>query len=119
MCPLSIHGKGCPCRQLTTNASIFTAAELGDHQRVNYLLATGRTKFPNVRDAYGYTALHYAAQHDRVEVVKCLLERGANADGVLSDSATVRAPLNKRITRYTNRSTMQVHLRAFIDATRD
>ena len=91
MCPLSVHGKGCPCRQLTTNASIFTAAELGSLQRVNYLLATGRTKFPNVRDAYGYTALHYAAQHDRVEVVKCLLDRGANADGVLSDSATVRA----------------------------
>ena len=35
----------------------------------------------NVQDAYGYTALYFAAQRNHVEAVKCLLDYGAHPDG--------------------------------------
>ncbi|TPX37453.1 hypothetical protein SmJEL517_g00580 [Synchytrium microbalum] len=38
---------------------------------------------PNAVDAYGHTALHYFVVNDNVEMVKCLVSRGANVNIVV------------------------------------
>lgn len=82
LCPTHNSAKGCPCRQLTIFASIFTAAELGDAQRVSSLIKGPRKVRPDTCDPFGYTALHFAAQHNRVDVIKVLIAAGASPDGV-------------------------------------
>lgn len=53
-------------RTLTTNASIWTAAELGDAERVR-MVVTVKGRKPDSLDPHGYTPLHLAAQSEWVE----------------------------------------------------
>lgn len=48
-------------RTLTTNASIWTAAELGDVGRLRKVV-TEKGRRPDSLDPHGYTPLHLAAQ---------------------------------------------------------
>eukprot|EP00611_Tribonema_gayanum_P016791 TRINITY_DN2920_c0_g1_i2.p2 TRINITY_DN2920_c0_g1~~TRINITY_DN2920_c0_g1_i2.p2 ORF type:complete len:309 (-),score=42.28 TRINITY_DN2920_c0_g1_i2:660-1586(-) len=95
LCPTHGNSKGCPCRRLTTRASIFTAAELGDEQRVQQLLQADCSKADCV-DMYGYTPLHFASQHGRLNVMRLLLEAGARVDGLPKDQGGCGAtPLHR------------------------
>jgi len=77
---MAVHsGKDCPCRSSQLLKSIFTAAQDGDLDRVRSFFDCG-LKNIDFSDDFGYTALHYAAQWNRIEVVKYLLQKGANAD---------------------------------------
>ncbi|CAM9984426.1 unnamed protein product [Ectocarpus sp. 4 AP-2014] len=81
LCPLHEGSDRCPCRTLTTNASIWTAAELGDVARVRVSVAV-KGRRPDSLDPHGYSPLHLAAQNGRLSVVLYLLEAGASPDGV-------------------------------------
>lgn len=59
----------CTCGKVVTNSSLFTAAEWGEMERIRTLVEV-RGKDVNLLDSGGYTMLHYAAQHNRVEVVR-------------------------------------------------
>ncbi|KAJ1445163.1 ankyrin repeat-containing domain protein [Pelagophyceae sp. CCMP2097] len=60
--------------------SLWTGAEYGDLPCVRAHVEQ-RHKAPGLLDAYGYAALHLAAQHDHVDIVRYLVERGAPVDG--------------------------------------
>lgn len=61
--PIPLVGSLVNCRTLTTNASIWTAAELGDAVRVSTLIRE-KGRSPNALDPHGYTPLHLAAQRE-------------------------------------------------------
>ncbi|CAM9641084.1 unnamed protein product, partial [Ectocarpus sp. 8 AP-2014] len=68
LCPFHEGNDRCPCRTLTTNASIWTAAELGDVARVRVSVAV-KGRRPDSLDPHGYSPLHLAAQNGRLSVV--------------------------------------------------
>jgi len=79
-----LSGSGaCPsCKTINIGLSLFTAAEYGDLDAIKAKLA----RRPggggvNAVDSSGYTMLHYAAQHDRKNVVEWILQEGGNVDG--------------------------------------
>ncbi|CAM9988610.1 unnamed protein product [Ectocarpus sp. 8 AP-2014] len=95
LCPLHEGNDRCPCRTLTTNASIWTAAELGDVARVRVSVAV-RGRRPDSLDPHGYSPLHLAAQNGRLSVVLYLLEAGASPDGVPAEAGGCGAtPLHR------------------------
>lgn len=53
-------------------------ASLGDLDQVKQLLLEGQD--PNQADDEGYSALQAAAENDHLEVVKLLVEKGAQVD---------------------------------------
>ncbi|KAJ8891547.1 hypothetical protein PR048_004075 [Dryococelus australis] len=59
---------------------MHVAAQNNDLERVDKLLRKGLC--PDVVDAAGYTALHYAARAGHVKVCTRLLNAGANVDAV-------------------------------------
>lgn len=74
------HRNGdCPCKLQISTTSIWTAAETNDFETVRRRIdmnSTLSSKF----DAYGYTALHYAAQQNHVKIVEFLISRGCPPD---------------------------------------
>ena len=58
-------------------ANLHIAAETGDARAVDHLLAVHRP-LVNSRDRYGRTALHQAAYFNHVDVVRVLIQRGAD-----------------------------------------
>lgn len=62
---------------MSKSGEFFTAIQSGDTGRVRELL-TSDPALVRVKDAEGATALHYAAEHGHREIVKLLLERGAD-----------------------------------------
>ncbi|MCX5470025.1 ankyrin repeat domain-containing protein [Acinetobacter nematophilus] len=52
------------------------AASLGDIEQVEQLLSQGID--PNQTDEEGYSALQAAAENDHLEIVKCLVNKGAD-----------------------------------------
>ncbi|CAM9853353.1 unnamed protein product [Ectocarpus fasciculatus] len=95
LCPLHEGNDRCPCRTLTTNASIWTAAELGDVGRVRMSVAV-KGRRPDSLDPHGYSPLHLAAQNGRLSVVLYLLEAGASPDGVPAEAGGCGAtPLHR------------------------
>lgn len=86
LCP---HGGGsssgdggkqqCTCKSIQSRLSIWTAAEYGLVDVVRSSVEQDYSK-ANACDTYGYTALHYAAQHNKHEVVALLLKRGSNVN---------------------------------------
>lgn len=69
----------CPCKELMGASSIFTASEQNDIGAVTRRIAAD----PSVvhkRDPFGYSPLHFAAQHNHTAVVTVLLEHGATVD---------------------------------------
>ena len=62
---------------------IWGAAIEGDAERVRAAIQKGRSSSSSaadVRDAAGYTALHYAARGGHSDVVRLLLSAGASVD---------------------------------------
>ena len=70
--------------------SIWTAASNGDLEQVRAHVES-RGLDPDVLDDYGYGALHFAAQHNHVGVVRYLLSKGAKVDG----ASTACTPLHR------------------------
>ena len=58
-------------------SEFFTAVQSGDTGRVRALL-TSDPALSRAKDADGATALHYATEHGRREIVQLLLEHGAD-----------------------------------------
>ena len=74
------HRSGdCPCKLMTSSCSIWTAAETNDYDTV-YSRINSNSALASKLDAYGYTALHYAAQHNHVRIVIFLLSKGCPPD---------------------------------------
>mmetsp|Transcript_20760 Transcript_20760/g.26860 ORF Transcript_20760/g.26860 Transcript_20760/m.26860 type:complete len:326 (-) Transcript_20760:74-1051(-) len=71
--------------------SIWTAAEYGDEGSV-VAHVEGRGLDPGILDDFGYSAVHLAAQHDHVNIVRYLLSRGAGVDG---GPASLCTPLHR------------------------
>lgn len=57
--------------------SLHTAATLGDARAVDQLLQIHRP-LVNTTNRFGHTALHIAAYHNHPQVVRVLLQRGAD-----------------------------------------
>lgn len=55
---------------------LLNAVIVGDLSKIGNLLAAGATV--DLQDDNGWTALHFAAQERREDIVRALLERGAN-----------------------------------------
>jgi ankyrin repeat protein len=82
------HGPNCNhtaqfgCEQtldeLQFENSVFNACVQGDLGKVKHLLE--KKTSVNEQDKNGYTCLHYAARHERVDIVKLLLSGGYRAD---------------------------------------
>lgn len=82
-----IHHAGCSCVGNSTTYSqnldemdfergIWSAAVNGETERIKKYI--NKNISPDVLDASGYTALHYACRHGHVNVCKLLLKSGAN-----------------------------------------
>lgn len=71
--------KSCPCKYISLNVSIWTAANLNDY---NGVLGSVHRRPDSINkiDKYGYTALHYAAQKNGIEICSLLLKSGAKCD---------------------------------------
>lgn len=66
-------------RQASGNALLF--AVLGNHKEIARILLVNNADI-RVQDRNGETALHAAAQHDRVDIAALLLEHGAEVNAV-------------------------------------
>lgn len=74
------HKSGdCPCKQLTPATSVWTAAETNDLASLVSRIDSNNS-LASKFDAYGYTALHYAAQQNHVKIVVHLLSKGCPPD---------------------------------------
>jgi ankyrin repeat protein len=73
--------KNCPCKFINTNNSIFTAASSGDLVSVKRSIEKqGVNNFQLKLDAYGYSAIHYAAQHNYPEILSYILSTREGID---------------------------------------
>src|SRR5918993_400701 len=59
-------------------ADLHFAAQDGDIARVRQLLADGRS--PNTFDELSKTPLHYAAEREHIDIMRVLLEAGADVN---------------------------------------
>ena len=69
----------CPCKLMTSSTSIWTAAETNDYDTVLARIAQNSALISKL-DAYGYSGLHYAAQHNHVRIVEYFLSKGCPPD---------------------------------------
>ncbi|XP_067135860.1 ankyrin repeat domain-containing protein 39-like [Centruroides vittatus] len=72
--------------ELDFEKGIWSAALYGDYDRVKEFI--DKNKDPSVRDSSGYTALHYAARNNQLQVCKLLLKSGANPNAQTPGGAT-------------------------------
>jgi outer membrane protein assembly factor BamB/ankyrin repeat protein len=92
------------CRALLLNVLLLTSAALADEREDRFFAAARRGELPGVTEAlqagvpvnaktrYGVTALTYASRHGHAEVVKALLEAGAEVN--VADSFYHGTPLS-------------------------
>ena len=74
---------GCTCRTINLGRiSLFTASEYGLFDTVKDVVDADISK-ANACDSYGYSALHYAAQHGHEKIVAYLITKRANVDAAL------------------------------------
>ncbi|XP_069692713.1 ankyrin repeat domain-containing protein 39-like [Periplaneta americana] len=66
--------------ELDFERGIWYAAQYDDLERVEKLLRQGVS--PDIRDAAGYSPLHYAARAGHDRICQCLLAAGASVDAV-------------------------------------
>ena len=69
----------CPCKNYSITSSCWTAAEQGDYASLTKRVNSNKFLI-NKFDTYGYSPLHYASQHDHLNIVTFLLQSGANPD---------------------------------------
>ena len=67
----------------SNSKEFFSAVEEGNIKKVASLLGAGIE--PNSKDKYDNTALHYASKKGHSEIVKLLLEKGANVNAQDND----------------------------------
>ncbi|SPO02207.1 uncharacterized protein DNG_04880 [Cephalotrichum gorgonifer] len=78
-----------PMRALKYIDRVFLrAAECGLADLVEYLLSAGDVSLKGFRDEKNYTALHYAAKGGQQDVLRLLLEHGADAEAEGDDERT-------------------------------
>lgn len=70
----------CPCKTFELDQSIWSCSRAGDFEMVKKRISA-RPNLVEAIDPYGYTALHYAAQHAWDDIVLFLLEMGSLVDG--------------------------------------
>ena len=75
----TVGGDQCPCKFITINSSVWTAAAMNDYKAILAISHRNRSSLKRI-DKYGYTALHYAAQHNFIDIVRFLLENGVDVD---------------------------------------
>lgn len=84
------HGAGHSTQEtldeLDFTRGIWAAARDGEEDRVRELLTKGT--HPSLKDAAGYTALHYASRAGHRAVVQLLLLSGASVDATTGGGAT-------------------------------
>ena len=76
----SHRGDDCPCKLIKPSSSIWTAAQTNDIDTITARVEQNPTSASKL-DAYGYSALHYAAQHNHLQIVELLLGKGCPVDG--------------------------------------
>ena len=69
--------------------ALHLATISGMENSVIYLLSFGID--PNLKDKYGYTALHYAVKHNQIRIIKKLLQKGADKN--IEEYKTKRTPV--------------------------
>jgi ankyrin repeat protein len=69
----------CPCKLMTSSISIWTAAETNDFDTLCSRISQNNALVSKL-DAYGYTALHYAAQQNHIRIIVFLLSKGCAPD---------------------------------------
>lgn len=69
----------CPCKLMTSSSSIWTAAETNDFDTISLRISQNNSLVTKL-DAYGYTALHYAAQQNHIRIIIFLLSKGCAPD---------------------------------------
>jgi ankyrin repeat protein len=65
------------------NADLQEAAIIGDKELMQHLLAKGCD--PTIKDKFGATPLHYAAQHGHTKIIELLLENGHGLNPNIAD----------------------------------
>ena len=76
----SHRGDDCPCKLIKPSSSIWTAAQTNDIDTITARVEQNPASASKL-DAYGYSALHYAAQHNHLQIVELLLTKGCSVDG--------------------------------------
>ena len=76
----SHRGDDCPCKLIKPSSSIWTAAQTNDIDTITAKMEQNPSSASKL-DAYGYSALHYAAQHNHLQIVEMLLAKGCPVDG--------------------------------------
>ena len=69
----------CPCKGIIMTSSIFTASEQNDIGAV-YSRVEKDPGIINKKDDFGYTPLHFAAQHNNVKIVQLLIDKDADVN---------------------------------------
>jgi Ankyrin repeats (3 copies) len=72
---------------LGVKLNILEASALGNEKRVLEWLSFHNAT-THQRDTHGWTALHHASEHGHVNIVKALLEAGADANAVITNTTT-------------------------------
>ena len=85
----------CPCKGIIITSSVFTASEQNDINSLSKRVLQD----PSVvhkRDDFGYTPLHFAAQHNNITIMNVLIDQ--NADVNASDCGAT--PLHRAGKRF-------------------
>jgi Ankyrin repeats (3 copies) len=72
---------------LGVKLNILEASALGNEKRVLEWLSF-HSAITHQRDTHGWTALHHASEHGHLNIVKALLEAGADANAVIANTTT-------------------------------
>jgi ankyrin repeat protein len=72
---------------LGVKLNILEASALGNEKRVLEWLSF-HSATTHQRDTHGWTALHHASEHGHLNIVKALLEAGADANAVIANTTT-------------------------------
>lgn len=89
-CPTHHAASGeCTCKTIIVGSyGLFTAAEYGKLDDVRKAIERNKLGVHSF-DEHGYTALHYAAQRNHVDVVRYLLSKGAKVDATKNGSTAL------------------------------
>uniref|UniRef100_A0A671KS72 Histone-lysine N-methyltransferase EHMT2-like n=1 Tax=Sinocyclocheilus anshuiensis TaxID=1608454 RepID=A0A671KS72_9TELE len=74
---MAAHCSGCVFTEEDGSTGLHHAAKLGNLEVVMLLLSTGQVDI-NAQDSGGWTPIIWAAEHRHIDVIRALLNRGAN-----------------------------------------